>query len=115
MQPPRSGEERDMANNQNGHELPPELANVADEYDRTHHAELMGDYEPLFEVFRQMHLAHPEWRFGQMIVNLASWSDTAHVGDAYQVPDERLLEVAREHLDRLRSESSTPVAASSRR
>jgi hypothetical protein len=84
--------------NTNGEPLPAELRNVVDEYDRDHNAEILPQYEELFAVLRELHVVHPNWRFGQMVVNLAAMSGTTEAGEAYHVPDERLLKTAREHL-----------------
>jgi len=90
------------------HELPPELRNLIDEYDRDRNAEVLEDYEALFDAFRQMHRLYPDWRFGQMIANLATWSGKTRDGNVYDVPDERLLEVARQHLAKRQLETATP-------
>jgi hypothetical protein len=84
-------------------ELPPELRDAVDEYDRDRNAEVLEDYEVLFDVLRQMHAQYPHWRFGQMITNLAGWSGKTREGNPYDVPDERLLETARRHLAERRS------------
>jgi hypothetical protein len=84
--------------NTNPEPLPPELRNVVDQYDRDHNAEILPDYEELFAVLRELHLVHPNWRFGQLVENLAFLSGTTEAGEAYHVPDERLLKTAREHL-----------------
>ena len=86
-------------------ELPPELRDVVDEYDRAHNAEVLDDYGELFDVLRQVHALHPDWRFGQIITNLATLAGTTQPGHAYQVPDERLLKVARDYLARQRAPS----------
>jgi hypothetical protein len=84
------------------HDLPPELQkaleNTSDQYDRDRNAELLKDWEPLFAALRELHQRHPDWRFGQLVANLASWSGKTEPGDAYSVPDERLLETALRHL-----------------
>jgi hypothetical protein len=87
-----------MSIQHNQHQTPPELRDVADEYDRHRNAEILSDYEELFEILRQMHRQYPHWRFGQMITNLASWSGKTKPGNPYDVPDARLLEIARKHL-----------------
>ena len=90
--------------NHNGYPLPPELEGVVDEYDRDNNAEVLPDYEELFAVLRELHRMHPEWRFGQLVVNLAVIAGTTQPGDAYQVPDERLLKTARAYLARRRAD-----------
>ena len=103
-------------------ELPPELRNVADEYDRTHNAEVLDSYDDLFDALRGLHEVYPHWRFGQLVVALAGWSGTTKPGEAYHVPDERLLRAAREHLhhrtlerERAASNPAEPADRSARR
>jgi hypothetical protein len=88
-------------------ELPPELKNVVDEYDSAHNADTLRDYSELFDVLRQIHELHPQWRFGQIVTNLMMFAGTTQPGDVYSVPDERLLQVAKEYLARRRA----PAAA----
>ena len=95
-----------MARPEAEHELPPELRDLVDEYDRDRHAEVLQDYDALFRVLREMHQLYPEWRFGQMIANLATWSGKTRPGNVYDVPDERLVEAAREHLAARQIEAS---------
>jgi hypothetical protein len=97
-----------MSIDQNHREMPPELRDAIDEYDRHRNVEVLGDYEQLFELLRQMHRQYPHWRFGQMITNLASWSGKTKPGNAYDVPDGRLLETARSHLAQRSATKSSP-------
>jgi hypothetical protein len=89
-----------MIQKDNQFALPPELQNVVDEYDRAHNDDVLTDYVELFEILRQIHEIHPDWRFGQIITNLASFAGTTTPGTAYDVPDERLLKTARDYLRR---------------
>lgn len=38
---------------------------------------------------------YPNWRFGQLIANVAGWADQ----EIWDVEDEQLLEAARQHLE----------------
>jgi hypothetical protein len=49
--------------------------------------------DALVELQRQ----YPEWRLGQLICNVAGWSDL----DVWDVEDEQLLAAAEEHLHAL--------------
>jgi hypothetical protein len=40
---------------------------------------------------------YPNWRFGQLIANVAGWTDQ----EIWNVEDEQLLEAARQHLEQL--------------
>jgi hypothetical protein len=40
---------------------------------------------------------YPHWRFGQLVANVAGWSDQ----EIWDVEDEQLLEAARLHLEQL--------------
>jgi len=90
-----------------GFELPSELQGVHDEYDSANNAELLRDYRQLFEVLQQIHELHPQWRFGQLLDNLAVLAGKTQPGILYHIPDERLLKVAREYLARQRAAHAT--------
>ena len=51
----------------------------------------------LLEALAQLRRQYPQWRFGQLIANIAGWADQ----DVWDVEDEQLLEAARLHLDAL--------------
>ncbi len=40
---------------------------------------------------------YPQWRFGQLVSNIAGWTDV----DVWDVEDEQLLVAAKAHLDHL--------------
>ena len=40
---------------------------------------------------------YPDWRFGQLIANVAGWADQ----DVWEVEDESLLEAAKLHLQQV--------------
>jgi hypothetical protein len=49
----------------------------------------------LFEILAEIRNRYPQWRFGQLITNLAGWADA----DIWDVADEQLLAAAKTHLD----------------
>lgn len=90
------------------HDLPRDLQeklkNYKDPYDRDVGepvVEVFEDWEPIFAALREMHRLHPDMRFGQTITNLAFWAASSGEGSTYIVPDQRLLEAARQHVERL--------------
>jgi hypothetical protein len=48
---------------------------------------------------------YPNWRFGQLIANVAGWADQ----EIWDVEDEQLLEAARQHLEEV---EPSPAASS---
>ncbi len=48
----------------------------------------------LLDVLLQLRSRYPDWRFGQLISNVAGWAD----GDIWDVEDDRLVAAAKEHL-----------------
>ena len=48
----------------------------------------------LFEVLEELHRQYPEWRFGQLVANVAGWTDQ----DVWNVDDDALLEAAQSNL-----------------
>ncbi|MGL4552832.1 MAG: hypothetical protein ACRC33_16775 [Gemmataceae bacterium] len=55
-----------------------------------------GNREELFQALAALARRYPEWRFGQLIANLADWADVP----AWDIEDEQLVSVARSHLKR---------------
>jgi len=53
---------------------------------------------------------YPNWRFGQLIANVAGWADQ----EIWDVEDEQLLEAARQHLGQL-APSDTACSSSTNR
>lgn len=51
----------------------------------------------LLDVIGELCLRYPNWRFGQMIENIAGWADQS----AWDVEDEELLQAVRFHLEEL--------------
>jgi hypothetical protein len=48
---------------------------------------------------------YPDWRFGQLVANVAGWADQ----EIWDVEDDQLLEAARLHLGQLKP--TAPVAS----
>lgn len=85
------------------HNLPPDLEEALkhynDPYDRRPgDPDVLPDWEPILQVLRELHALHPDWRFGQMVANLASLAGESQPGNVYNVPDIRLVKTAREYL-----------------
>lgn len=51
----------------------------------------------LLAAIAQLSERYPDWRFGQLIANVAGWADQ----EIWDVEDEQLLEAARRHLEQL--------------
>ena len=49
----------------------------------------------LAEVLAKLQLLYPDWRFGQLVCNLAGWCDV----NVWNVEDEQLLAIAQTHLE----------------
>jgi hypothetical protein len=47
---------------------------------------------------------YPNWRFGQLVANVAGWADQ----EIWDVEDDQLLEAARLHLDQLSPRTPLP-------
>jgi hypothetical protein len=60
----------------------------------------------LLAVIAQLCQRYPEWRFGQLVGNVAGWADQ----EIWDVEDEQLLEAARLHLEQL--QPPAPLASS---
>lgn len=41
---------------------------------------------------------YPEWRFGQLVANVAGWAGEEAPADIWDVSDQELAKAAREHL-----------------
>lgn len=50
----------------------------------------------LLAAIMELSKRYPDWRLGQLIANVAGWTDH----DVWDVEDEQLLEAARAHLQR---------------
>jgi hypothetical protein len=56
----------------------------------------------LLTAIAQLCERYPNWRFGQLVANVAGWADQ----EIWDVEDEQLLEAARQHLEQLESSRS---------
>jgi hypothetical protein len=54
--------------------------------------------DELLQVLSEYSDRAPEWRFGQLIANLSFLARSSGPSDVYDVEDDELLEVARDHL-----------------
>ncbi len=64
----------------------------------------------LLATVAQLWERYPNWRLGQLIVNVAGWVDE----EIWDVEDEQLLEGARQHLEQLQP-SDAPFSDLSKR
>jgi hypothetical protein len=62
----------------------------------------MKQHADLLQTLAELSRRYPEWRFGQLVANVAGWADR----NVWDVEDIHLLEAARLHLDQL-----TPTTA----
>jgi hypothetical protein len=60
----------------------------------------------LIEAIAELHRRYPNWRFGQLVANVAGWADQ----DVWNVEDEQLLKAARLHLQQAKLD--TPAVTS---
>jgi hypothetical protein len=56
--------------------------------------------DELFAALREMRERYPNWRFGQMIANLATWAQGAEKNQVWDIEDSALVNAARRHLER---------------
>jgi hypothetical protein len=54
----------------------------------------------LLEVINELRRAYPEWRFGQLVCNVATWARGAEASAVWDVEDAEFIRTAREHLQR---------------
>ena len=55
------------------------------------------DHTELVDALAELRRRYPEWRYGQLIANLAGWADQ----NVWDIEDEQLLAAAEEHLQAL--------------
>ena len=60
----------------------------------------MIDSDELFSTLSAMRRVYPEWRFGQLVANLAVWARGARAESVWDVEDDELIAAARAHLER---------------
>jgi len=53
------------------------------------------DRAALFDALAELCRQYPDWRFGQLVSNVAGWADA----DIWDVEDERLVAAVRAHVD----------------
>jgi hypothetical protein len=68
-----------------------------------------ASHEELLDVLHELHLACPEVRFGQLIVNLSYLARGPAVESTWDMEDKELLAAAKKQLENLRSRH-VPVA-----
>jgi hypothetical protein len=49
---------------------------------------------------------YPEWRFGQMVANVAFWAAGPKIESIWDVEDKQFLEALQKHLEKKRSEDN---------
>jgi hypothetical protein len=64
----------------------------------------------LLGVVAELCEKYPDWRFGQLVANVAGWADQ----EIWDVEDEQLLDAARLHLEQLAPSGTTQSERSSR-
>lgn len=52
----------------------------------------------LFEALAAMRTRYPDWRFGQLVCNLATWARGVEPASIWDVEDAELIQAARQHL-----------------
>ncbi|MEX0718717.1 MAG: hypothetical protein WD066_19135 [Planctomycetaceae bacterium] len=64
----------------------------------------------LLNAIAELGERYPDWRFGQLVANVADWADT----ELWDIDDERLLDAARAHLDRSRASEAAASGGGNR-
>jgi hypothetical protein len=59
----------------------------------------------LLATIAELWKKYPDWRFGQLVANVAGWTDQ----EIWHVEDEQLLEAVRSHLYEISPASVTPA------
>jgi len=59
--------------------------------------------DELLQAIAELKALFPDWRFGQLIANLATAAGATEAGAIWDIEDEQLLEAARHLIDRNRS------------
>ena len=52
------------------------------------------DWIELFDALAELRRRYPDWRFGQLIANVAGWADQ----NVWDIEDDELLAAAKDHL-----------------
>ena len=56
--------------------------------------------DELFTVLKAMRAQYPDWRFGQLVCNVAAWARGAQANSVWDVEDRELVQAAREHIQK---------------
>jgi|KBSSwiStaDraftv2_1062776.scaffolds.fasta_scaffold131647_2 hypothetical protein len=57
------------------------------------------DDQELFAALKAMREKYPDWRFGQLVCNLATWARGPQPSSVWDIEDHELILIAREHLN----------------
>jgi hypothetical protein len=60
----------------------------------------------LATALQELQLIYPDWRFGQLIANVAMWAKGPAAEAVWDVTDEELLHAAEEHLSKRRNDAA---------
>jgi len=60
----------------------------------------------LLETLEKLQKRYPNWRFGQLIANVAAWAGKDTLAHMAEVTDKALLRAAKEHLQQLHKNRS---------
>jgi len=66
----------------------------------------MTESEHLYRVLNRLHVHYPQWRFGQLVCNVAMWAKGPTETAAWDVSDSELLGAAEAHLEQLEHDES---------
>ncbi len=58
---------------------------------------IVQDRTTLVDALAQLSRQYPEWRFGQLVSNVAGWADV----DVWDIEDEQWLAAAKAHLEQV--------------
>ena len=56
----------------------------------------------ILKLVAELSELYPDWRFGQMVANVALWAKGAHLSAIWDVEDEQFLKTLRNHLKKRR-------------
>jgi hypothetical protein len=66
-----------------------------------------SERDQLLDAMTQLSSRYPNWRFGQLVANVAGWVDV----ELWDVEDEQLLSAARSHLAEIANSDRVPQPA----
>lgn len=64
-----------------------------------------SDDHELFEALKAMRAHHPDWRFGQLVCNVATWARGAQTSSVWDVEDHELIQAAIEHMRKKKAQN----------